>query len=83
MIVKPDSGVGASDTYKISTPEDFTDFLTKRNPDVTYFMEEFIKGDIITFDGLTDQNGRVVFYSSLVYQEPALDTVHRTGDMYF
>lgn len=83
VIVKPDSGVGASDTYKISTPEDFTDFLTKRNPDVTYFMEEFIKGDIITFDGLTDQNGRVVFYSSLVYQEPALDTVHRTGDMYF
>ena len=40
-------------------------------------MEEFIKGDIITFDGLTDQNGRVVLFFTRL-PGPALDTVHRT-----
>ena len=83
VIIKPDSGVGASDTYKVTNEVDFADFLQKKRSNVAYFMEEFIEGDIITFDGLTDQNGKIVFYSSLVYMEPALETVNRGGDMYY
>lgn len=82
VIIKPDEGVGASDTYKITNERELADFL-KNKHDRPYFMEEFIEGDIVTFDGLTDQSGNVVFYSSLVYQEPALETVSRAGDMYF
>lgn len=41
-------------------------------------MEEFIKGDIITFDGLTDHDGNIVFYASLEYSEAVLDTVAKT-----
>lgn len=82
VIIKPDDGVGASDTYKITNEKEFLKFF-KTKHDCPYFMEEFIEGDIVTFDGLTDQSGKIVFYSSLVYQEPALETVSRTGDMYF
>ena len=46
-------------------------------------MEEFIDGDIVTFDGLTDHEGNIVFYSSLEYSEAVLDTVEKDGDMFY
>ncbi|MDY2946986.1 MAG: ATP-grasp domain-containing protein [Mannheimia varigena] len=83
VIVKPNSGVGASDTYKIKTAEELEAFFGYKNPNVEYIMEEFIAGDIITFDGLTDRDGNIVFYSSLEYSEAVLDTVSKDGDMFY
>jgi len=82
VIIKPDSGVGASDTYKVENDADLESFFQNKRP-VDYFLEEYIEGDIVTFDGLTDQNGKVVFYSSLVYDQPALETVAAARNMYF
>ncbi|TLU75817.1 ATP-grasp domain-containing protein [Mannheimia varigena] len=83
VIIKPNSGVGASDTYKIKTAEELEAFFGYKNPNVEYIMEEFIAGDIITFDGLTDRDGNIVFYSSLEYSEAVLDTVSKDGDMFY
>lgn len=83
VIIKPNSGVGASDTYKIKSNQELEDFFNYKNPAVEYIMEEFIDGDIITFDGLTDHNGNIVFYSSLEYSEAVLDTVEKDGDMFY
>ena len=52
VIIKPNSGVGASDTYKVKNVQDLENFFASKNPQVEYIMEEFIEGDIITFDGL-------------------------------
>lgn len=83
VIIKPNSGVGASDTYKIKTAEELENFFGYKTPTVEYIMEEFIDGDIVTFDGLTDHEGNIVFYSSLEYSEAVLDTVSKDGDMYY
>ncbi|UOP07335.2 ATP-grasp domain-containing protein [Alysiella crassa] len=83
VIIKPNSGVGASDTYKIRSAEELEDFFHYQNRHVEYIMEEFIDGDIITFDGLTDHDGNIVFYASLEYSEAVLDTVAKDGDMYY
>ncbi|QLB15805.1 carboxylate--amine ligase [Mannheimia granulomatis] len=83
VIIKPNSGVGASDTYKIKTAEELESFFGYKNQAVEYIMEEFIDGDIVTFDGLTDHEGNIVFYSSLEYSEAVLDTVSKDGDMYY
>ncbi|MGT2925127.1 ATP-grasp domain-containing protein [Streptococcus caviae] len=83
VIIKPNSGVGASDTYKIKSEQELEDFFGYRNPQVEYIMEEFIDGDIVTFDGLTDHEGNIVFYSSLEYSEAVLDTVEKDGDMFY
>ncbi|WP_443090957.1 ATP-grasp domain-containing protein [Basfia succiniciproducens] len=83
VIVKPNSGVGASDTYKIKSAVELEDFFGYKNPNVEYIMEEFIDGDIVTFDGLTDHDGKIVFYSSLEYSEAVLDTVEKDGDMFY
>ncbi|OZN49698.1 ATP-grasp domain-containing protein [Gallibacterium anatis] len=83
VIIKPNSGVGASDTYKIRTEQDLHHFFEHKSPNVEYIMEEFIDGDIVTFDGLTDHDGNIVFYSSLEYSEAVLDTVEKDGDMFY
>ena len=83
VIIKPNSGVGASDTYKIRSAEALEAFFDNQNPHVEYIMEEFIDGDIITFDGLADHNGQIVFYAGLEYSEAVLDTVEKDGDMFY
>ncbi|WP_075321203.1 ATP-grasp domain-containing protein [Histophilus somni] len=83
VIIKPNSGVGASDTYKIKSVQELEDFFSYKNAHVEYIMEEFIDGDIITFDGLTDKEGNIVFYSGLEYSECVLDTVENDNDMFY
>ncbi|MCK3654809.1 carboxylate--amine ligase [Pasteurellaceae bacterium Macca] len=83
VIIKPNSGVGASDTYKIKSAQALEAFFGYRNANVEYIMEEFIDGDIVTFDGLTDKDGNIVFYSSLEYSEVVLETVEKDNDMYY
>ena len=83
VIIKPNSGVGASDTYKIKSADELEAFFGYKNAHVEYIMEEFIEGDIVTFDGLTDKDGNIVFYSSLEYSEVVLDTVEKDNDMFY
>lgn len=83
VIIKPNSGVGASDTYKIEDETALSNFFTHWNPQIAYIMEAFILGEIETFDGMTDQNGAIVFYSTFNYSEAVLDTVEKNGEMYY
>lgn len=74
VIVKPDNGVGAAATFKISDIHDADRFLEVWDRDIVYFMEPFVIFDrILTYDGLLDQNGDVVFETSLVYEVAPLD----------
>jgi hypothetical protein len=82
MVVKPDIGVGAQKTYKLSTPTELAAFYASKPP-VDYIIEEFIAGTIETFDGLTDQNGQVVFCSSLHFEEGVMDLVNQNLDFWY
>jgi hypothetical protein len=46
-------------------------------------MEEFIPGKIITYDGLTDIQGNVVFDSSLEYSKGVMEVVNQDTDIYY
>lgn len=83
VVIKPDSGVGASNTYKISSKKELLDFFETEDKQVSYIMEQFISGDIVTFDGLTDQEGNVVFASSTLYSMGALEIVSNDAEMYY
>lgn len=82
VVAKPDSGVGAADTFKISNQEDLTDFFS-RKPEIDYIMEEFVEGDIFTFDGLVDQEGTPVFYTSHTYSQGIMETVNEDSLIYY
>lgn len=82
VIVKPDIGVGATNTWKISSDEELSDFFVNLSTHETYIMEEFIEGGVVTFDGLTDQEGNIVFYQNMIYGQPALDILTQDVDCY-
>ncbi len=81
IIAKPDIGVGALQTYRIETGADLEAFIETRPP-VDYILEEELLGQIVTYDGLTDRSGEVVFSSTLSYSISVLDAV-RGGDIHY
>lgn len=60
VFVKPDVGVGAGDSYSLKTREALDAFFEKELPE-PYIMEEFVDGRIVSFDGICDSKGDVVF----------------------
>ena len=81
LVMKPDQGVGASGAWKICCREDLDRFFS-RKPPVDMFMEEFISGSIVTFDGLTDGKGNIVFCSSLRYSDGMMEMVNNRLDVF-
>ena len=79
VIAKPDVGVGAARTYRLEDDAGLVAYLGDKPP-VDYIVEEVIEGTLLTYDGLADRDGRVVFDSSLTYATSVLDVV-RGGDM--
>jgi biotin carboxylase len=82
IVVKPDKGVGAANTYKIKNQEELLKFFDNKTPE-SYIMEEFIDGEIFTFDGLTDKDGNAVFYTSHTYNEGVMETLNEGKNIYY
>jgi len=82
VIVKPDDGMGAAFTYKLENSEQVNCFFAGK-PDRLFIAEEFIEGDIVTFDGLTDTDGKIVFCTSHVYGEGVMESVLADSHIYY
>lgn len=82
VIVKPNIGVGATNTWKISNDDELAEFFVNLSTQETYIMEEFIDGGVVTFDGLTDREGNIVFYQNMIYDRPALEILTQDVDCY-
>lgn len=70
VIAKPENGVGASHTFKIESQEDLKSFFDEKI-DVPYVMEEFIDGDIVSYDAIVNDNGDPLF-ESMTYWPPSI-----------
>ncbi|MGD8367605.1 MAG: hypothetical protein PVG78_08185 [Desulfobacterales bacterium] len=73
LILKPDVGVGAAGIWKVADEAELTRCLDQLAGD--YVLEEFVDRRIVTYDGLVDRDGRVLFESSLTYGDGVLDCV--------
>ncbi|MEW6711026.1 MAG: carboxylate--amine ligase [Candidatus Riflebacteria bacterium] len=82
IFAKPDIGVGAMAAFKINNEEDLAHFWQNKPPG-DYFIEPYIDGQLMTFDGICDQNGEIVFYSSLFSVNGAYDLVAYKQDLSF
>ena len=80
VIVKPDNGVGASNTYKLETEADLTAFFAAP-PAVPYVMEEFVEGDICSYDAITDSKCAPLFESMTVWPPSIADIVNQKLDL--
>ena len=82
VIVKPDNGVGAARTYKIRNDEELEAFY--KEPQITQMiMEEFINGELISYDGIADSNRNVIFDTHHVFPRPIMDVVNDGLDVYY
>lgn len=76
LIAKPDNGVGAAATYKLSRSQDVEEFKSKWDESTAYFLEQFIQtGQVCTYDGLIDSQGNIVFAASFDYAHSPLDLI--------
>ena len=75
VFVKPDGGMGAEDSYKLSNEDDMRWFYSTKK-DVPYIMEEFICGDIWSYDGISDSNGDIIFESCVSWPRSVADIVN-------
>ncbi len=79
VVVKPDNGVGANNTYKLKCDADLQNFIDTKDNNV-YIMEEFVKGHVETFDAIIDANGKPIFESGNVTPCSLMDVVNNLDD---
>ena len=82
VFVKPDNGVGASHSYKISNDDELINFLNNKDGNI-YIMEEYIDGYIISFDGIADDNSNVVLSFNETFPTPIAEVKNRNEDVYY
>ena len=76
VITKPDNGVGASDTHRISSEADLDAFFANKIPGITYIMEEFIHAEVNSYDAIIDSNGEPMFETGNVTPMSIMDIVN-------
>ena len=79
VVVKPDNGVGASNTYRLKCDDDLHFFIDHMDDNI-YIMEEFVKGHVETFDAIIDAEGKPIFESGNVTPMSLMDVVNNAED---
>jgi hypothetical protein len=80
VIVKPEIGVGALATYKLENEEDLEKFYADL-PYHPYVMEEFITGNIASYDAVINSKGEPLFESMTCWPPSIMDIVNKRLDL--
>ena len=81
VIAKPDNGMGAGGTTKISNEADLKAWLEARSQDMgQYVIEEFITGLLVSYDAIYNSKGEPIFENNTVFPTPIMDIVHGNLD---
>lgn len=78
VIVKPDVGVGASSTYKLADEAALEAFF--HGTEITrqaFVMEEFVSGQIFSYDAIVNSTGKILFESSTSFPPSMMDVVNQ------
>ena len=81
IIAKPDVGVGASGTHKIENDEGLQRFYDEVSDYRNYVVEEFITGEICSYDAIIDAEGNALFESMTVWPPSIMDIVNLRLDL--
>ena len=82
VFAKPNSGVGAADTFKIKNEEDLRHFHDVK-PNEEYIMEEFLDGSIVSFDGIANSKSEVVVAFKETFPTPIAEVVNNNLDVFY
>ena len=77
VIAKPDSGMGASGTFKLHNDKELKAWFKDHENNYGYFVfEEFITGLLVSYDAIFNSKGEPVFENNTVFPTPIMDIVH-------
>lgn len=82
VFAKPDIGVGAAGNYKIDNMEQLENFYYSK-PYIDYICEPFVKGRVISFDGIADANSEVVICANEIFPPAIYDFKNSHVDMFY
>lgn len=82
LFAKPDIGVGAAGHYKIDNMEALENFYYSK-PYIDYICEPFVKGRVISFDGIADANSDVVICANEIFPPAIFDFKNTHVDMFY
>jgi len=81
VILKPNEGVGAGGTHRVNGPDQLEAVFPELRED--YILEEFVEAPIVTYDGLTDAEGNVIFENTLIYGEGLIEYAQGKDTFFF
>lgn len=81
LIAKPDVGVGASGTFKFENDGDVEQFFNSVAGKENYVVEEFITGEICSYDAIVGPEGNPLFESMTVWPPSIMDIVNLKLDL--
>jgi len=82
VIVKPEIGVGAAETWKLSNDQEFDAFYAKL-PEIPYVMEEFVKGELCSYEAITGPDCEPLFENHTEFPTPVMDIVNEHLDLQY
>ena len=80
VVAKPDNGVGAASTFKITNDGEMESFFIEKRDDVQYIMEEFVHGEVNSYDAVIDANGEPLFETGNVTPMSIMDIVNNNDN---
>ncbi|MBQ0000319.1 MAG: ATP-grasp domain-containing protein [Clostridiales bacterium] len=83
VVAKPDNGVGASHTFKITNDAELKSFFDFKWPDTQYIMEEFVRGEVNSYDAIIDSTGTPMFETGNVTPMSIMDIVNNEDNSLF
>jgi hypothetical protein len=84
VIVKPDTGAGASSTYRVDNDDHLRHIFDSRpDPAAPVVVEQFMDARIFTFDGMVDADGQIIFASSTLYDQSVMEVVNSGDNAYY
>ena len=81
VIAKPDSGMGASGTFKIHSNEELDAWFRDHANNYGFFViEEFITGLLVSYDAIFNADGEPIFENNTIFPTPIMEIVHANLD---
>ena len=83
VVVKPDNGVGASSTYRLHDDSEVDYFYATKDNAIRYIMEEYVDGEVRTYDAIINSKGEPVMEGGNVTLGSLMDVMNNADDSVF
>ncbi|KAI9034556.1 ATP-grasp domain-containing protein [Hyaloraphidium curvatum] len=80
LVLKPNIGVGSRGTFKVHNDQE-VDRAFAEQPLEDYVAQPFISGTVVTWDGLVDRHGKILFHVSHEYSHGCMEVLLERQDM--